>query len=92
MRKMAGAWQPRTLTHFGRLRCEQVGWRIKSDAEIESLVEPVALQTVAAATGEVERGRRARLIGDLYIRTGQKQAAQRWYQKAVGYDRHSYRL
>jgi tetratricopeptide (TPR) repeat protein len=56
------------------------------EAEIEPLVEPIAAQIVAAASDDRERGRRARLIGDLYFKTGQKQVAKRWYQTAVGYD------
>jgi hypothetical protein len=35
-------------------------------SEIDGIVEPVGKRIVAAASDELERGRRARLMGDLY--------------------------
>jgi tetratricopeptide (TPR) repeat protein len=59
-------------------------------AEIEALVEPVASKILATADNEVERGRRARLIGDLYMATRMPDRAERWYRTAVSHDAAQY--
>jgi tetratricopeptide (TPR) repeat protein len=58
----------------------------KRTAEIESLVEPVATELVAAVNENQERGRRARIIGDLYSKTSLGEAAERWYKTAAHHD------